>query len=367
MTFPAARLGSLILVSSLALLWFSPDAAAQGKGPKAPVPVIVSPAALGPFADQVEALGTTKANETIVVTADTSEKISSLHFEDGQFVHKGDLLVTLDKDEEEAELRAAEAQLTESESAYNRAKNLQDSSALSKGTLQERLAMLKQSEASVQAIKARLAKLTITAPFDGFLGLREVSIGALVKPGDRITTLDDLSQIKVDFDVPALYLSSLKPGLTILGKIDAYQDREFRGQIKTVNTQIDPVTRTVRVRAVLPNPEGILKPGLLMTIVLLVNEREALLIPEEALIKRGEQNFVYVVGNENGKTIAHQREITIGSRKPGDVEVLSGLNQGEPVVSHGTSKVRDGGDVTLRATETDDESLQDLLQQSKEE
>lgn len=356
---------SLSLLTAPGVLCAAAYAQGPGSGPKGPVPVIVSAAALKPFSDQVEALGTTKANETIAVTADTSEKIAAIHFEDGQAVRKGDLLVTLDKDEEEAQLRSAEAQMSEAESAYNRAKNLQDSSALSKGTLQERLAALKQSEASVEAIRARLAKLSIAAPFDGVLGLREVSVGALIQPGDKITTLDDLSQIKVDFDVPAVHLSSLEPGLKIVGKVDAFGHREFRGEVRTINTQIDPVTRTVRVRAVLPNNDLQLKPGLLMTIVLLVKEREALLIPEESLVKRGNKNFVYVVASEEGKTLARQKEITIGARKPGDVEVLSGLAQGDQVVTHGVNKISDGAEVSISATETNDESLQDLLKQAQ--
>src|SRR5690606_8788421 len=126
-------------------------------------------------------------------------------------------------------------------------------------------------------IKARLDKLIIAAPFDGILGLREVSIGALVQPGDQITTIDDLSQIKVDFEVPAVFLSALQPGLPIAGKVSAFQSREFTGEVRTVNTQVDPVTRTVRVRAVLPNPDLILKPGLLMTITLYKDQRQALL------------------------------------------------------------------------------------------
>src|SRR5690606_17238501 len=127
----------------------------------------------------------------VVVTVDTSGKIAEIHFEDGQVVAKGDLLVVLDKSEEEASLRAAEAQLAEAQASYDRAKNLQESSALSRATLQERLAALEQSRAAIQEIKARLDKLIIAAPFDGILGLREVSIGALVQPGDQITAIDD--------------------------------------------------------------------------------------------------------------------------------------------------------------------------------
>lgn len=340
-------------------------AIAQQKGPKGPTSVIVSPATLKSFSDRVEALGTTKANESVVITPDTTEKVEHIHFDDGQNVKKGDLLLTLDKNEEEADLRAAEASLSETQSAYDRAKNLQSSNALSKGTLQERLAALRQSEAAVESMKARIDELTITAPFDGILGLREVSVGTLVQPGDMITTIDDLSQIKVDFEVPSIFLSTLKPGLPISGKVEAFGDREFIGTVRTVNTQVDPVTRTIKVRAILPNPDYALKPGLLMNITLLKNQRQAILIPEEALLKRGEKNFVYVVVKNGEKLIARQTEITIGGRQPGDVEVLSGLQPDDLVVAHGTVKVSDGAEVSIRATETENAPLDALLKQKQ--
>ncbi|MEZ5814229.1 MAG: efflux RND transporter periplasmic adaptor subunit [Alphaproteobacteria bacterium] len=318
------------------------------------------------FSDNVEALGTTRANETVVITPDAVEKVTAIYFEDGQTVKQGDLLITLDKGEEEAELNAAQASLSEAQSSYNRAKGLQNNSALSKGTLQERLAALKQAQAAIEEIKARIAKRDITAPFDGILGLREVSVGSLVQPGDMITTIDDLSQIKVDFDVSAIFLSTLKPGMDIVGKIEAFDDREFNGTIRTINTQVDPVTRTVKVRAILPNEDGVLKPGLLMNVTLFKNMRQALLIPEEALIKRGTENFVFVVRNKDDKTIAKEQKIKIGARQPGVIEVLSGLNKGDQIVAHGTLKVRDGAEITVRAIENEDTPLDDLLEQKPE-
>jgi membrane fusion protein (multidrug efflux system) len=356
----------LYLPALIALLVLSVPALAQKKS-MPPVSVIVAPVIMQNFADRVEALGTTKANETVVITADTSEKIASINFEDGQEVVQGDLLATLDKSEEEAELNSAKAQLSEAESAYSRAQDLQSTSALSKAALQERLAALKQRQAAIEAIKAKIEKLTITAPFDGVLGLREVSVGTLVQPGETITTIDDLSQIKVDFDVPSVFLSALKPGLPITGTIEAFGDRVFTGEVRTINTQVDPVTRTVKIRAVLPNPDKILKPGLLMNITLLKNPRDALLIPEEALIKRSDKNFVYVVKSEENKTIASQKEIVIGARQPGIVEILSGLSAGEQVVTHGIVKISDGAEIMIGATETEDEPLDQLLNQSKEQ
>lgn len=343
-----------------------PLSANAQRGPQGPTPVIVSEVKLSSFSDKIEALGTARANETVVITADTSEKIVEINFEDGQEVKQGDLLVTLDKKQEDAELRAAQAELKEAESALERAQSLQGSQALSQATLVERKAEVARAQATVETIKARLAELEITAPFDGILGLREVSVGTLVQPGDRITSIDDLSQIKIDFDIPSVFLATLTPGLPILGKVEAYGDKEFQGEIRTVNTQIDPVTRTVRVRAVLPNEEMLLKPGLLMTIMVFKNERETLLIPEEALVKRGRKNFVYVVDDNGEKTIVRQTEITIGGRQPGYVEVLSGLNAGDEIVSHGTVKIRDGAEVNIRGRETGDAPLQKLLEQEEE-
>ncbi|GJL84984.1 MAG: MexH family multidrug efflux RND transporter periplasmic adaptor subunit [Micavibrio sp.] len=356
-------LKSLPLYLFIMALAFPTAAFAQKKGPQGPTPVIAAPVKMQSFTDLVEALGTTKANETVVITPDTAEKVTAIHFEDGQFVKQGDLLIALDKSEEEAALNAAQASLSEAQSSYNRAKGLQNNSALSKGTLQERLAALKQAQAAIEEIKARIDKRDITAPFDGVLGLREVSVGTLVQPGDMITTIDDLSQIKVDFDVPAVFLSTLKPGMDIVGQIEAFGERKFKGAVRTINTQVDPVTRTVKVRAVIPNEDGVLKPGLLMSVTLMKNQRQALLIPEEALIKRGAENFVYVLTDSEGKTIAKEQKIEIGTRQPGVIEVLSGLDKGDKIVAHGTVKVRDGAAVTIRAVETEDAPLGELLKQ----
>ena len=358
------RIGYILI--TLAVIFLPLTSFAQRGGPKGPTSVIVAPVTIGDFADQIEALGTTKANESVVITADRSEKITAIHFEDGQEVKRGDLLVTLDKTQEEAELRASQALTAETQTSYNRAKSLSGNSALPKATLQERLAELKQAQSETEALKAGLESYEITAPFDGILGLREMSVGTLVQPGDMITTIDDLSQIKVDFDVPSVFLSALKPGLPISGTAEAFGDREFKGTIKTINTQIDPITRTVQVRALMPNSDGALKPGLLMSINLHKNPRQALLIPEEALVKRSDQNFVYVVSQADGKMLAKQTDVTLGARKPGTIEILSGLNEGDKIVVHGTLKLNDGAQVSIRASEIEDTPLGELLKQAPE-
>lgn len=353
-----------LILPILFALTISPATTMAQKGAKRPTSVIAAPVKMTSFADQVEALGTTKSNEMAVITADTAEKVTAIHFTEGQEVKKGDLLITLAKGEEDADLKSAQAQLSEAQSAYNRAKELQSSNALSKATLEERLATLRQRRAAVAAVSARLNKRAITAPFDGVLGLREVSVGTLVQPGNVITTLDDISVIKVDFDVPSVFLPALSTGLKVIGKVEAFGERQFTGEVQTINTQVDPVTRTLKVRAIIPNEDRALKPGLLMTINLHKNQRQALVIPEEALIKRSDKNFVYLVETTNGKTIAKETEIKIGSRNPGEIEVLSGLNESDKIITHGIVKLQNGAEISIRATETQDTPLKKLLEQA---
>lgn len=349
--------------SSIFLVFLVALPAQAQRGPQGPTPVYVTVVKEGPFSDRVEALGTVKSNETVVITADTAEKVTAIHFEEGQEVKKGDLLITLAKGEEDADLKSAQAQLTEAQSAYNRAKDLQKENALSKATLEERLATLRQRRAAISSITARLDKRAITAPFDGVLGLREVSVGTLVQPGNKITTIDDVGVVKIDFDVPSVFLPTLKPGQKIIGQVEAFGEREFEGEVKIINTQVDPITRTVTVRAIVPNEDHALKPGLLMTVSLYKNERAALVIPEEALIKRGDKNFVYVARTEGGKQVAKQQEIETGSRVPGEIEVLSGLEIDDQVIHHGTLKLNDGAEVQVKAVETGKMPLKQLMMQ----
>ncbi len=347
----------------VALIFIPSTSYAQKAGPKGPIAVITSPVVNKVFGDSVKALGTTRANEMVIVTADTAEKVTKIYFEEGQDVKKGDLLITLAKGEENAALKAAQATFSEAQSSYNRAKDLQATKAISKATLQERLSTLNQSRAAIAGVSARLDKLAITAPFDGVIGLREVSVGALVQPSDMITTINDISMIKVDFDVPSLFLPTLKKGLKVIGKTEAYGQREFMGEVQTVNTQIDPLTRSVKVRAIIPNEDRVLKPGLLMTIDLVKNERQSLVIPEEALIKRGKKNFVYITGEKEGKTIAVEKEIKIGARRSGEIEVIDGLQENNQVINHGTLKVKDGAEITVQAIETTKQTVSEMLEQ----
>ena len=357
MTAPR-RLGQIWLAVLLALSAAVPAAQGQG-GAGAPVPVIVAPAVRGEMVDRVEALGTTRANESVRVTASVTEIVQELRFDDGQVVEAGAVLVVLDKAEEEADLRAAEAILAERRLAFERAQELESRQFAATAQLDERRAALLEAEAAIEAVRARIANRVIRAPFRGVVGLRDISPGALVEPGDLITTLDDLSVIKLDFAVPAVYLPTLRRGLPIVAKASAFGGREFTGEVSSIGSRVDPVTRSITARALIPNPEAALKPGLLMTVELLKNGRQAIVVPEEALIPRGRRTQVLVVDPESNT--AQSRAVEVGARRPGAAEILSGLEEGELVITHGTLRVAPGQAVTIQAVESGSEPLDRLL------
>jgi membrane fusion protein (multidrug efflux system) len=173
------------------------------------------------------------------------------------------------------------------------------------------------------------------------VGLRRVSVGSLVNPGTTITSLDDTSTIKVDFSVPENYLASLRQGLSVYVTSTAFPERDFEGKVASVDSRVDPVTRSVTVRALLPNADGALKPGMFLSVRLDRDSHEALMIPEAALVPEQSRQFIYVV--EDGRAV--RREVRIGRREPGKVEVVAGLKAGDQVIVEGTQKVREGGAV----------------------
>jgi membrane fusion protein (multidrug efflux system) len=201
----------------------------------------------------------------------------------------------------------------------------------------------------------------VNAPFAGVVGLRNVSVGALVEPGDLITTLDDDSVMKLDFSVPAIYLGLLEQELPVTATTRAWQGRLFEGRVKSIDSRVDPVTRTVVVRALLPNPDHVLRPGMLMRVDLLNRQREAIMIPEECLVPQGKRQFVYVVDPSADNTV-ERREVSIGTRRPGEVEIVEGLTAGELVITDGTLKVRPGSKVVIRAMDDGATPIRELFE-----
>lgn len=307
-------------------------------GPGGPPAVITARVQESEFAAAVEALGTAKANEAIDITAKVSNRVTAIHFREGQVVKKGEVLLELDADEARADLQVAESALGESRSQVNRSRELALTKALSAQQMEQLEATMQANEARVAAARARLNELIIRAPFSGRVGLRNVSVGGLVGPGTVITTLDDTSVMKLDFAVPETFLQSLDVGLPVEAKSAAYTEQTFTGRVLSVGTRVDPVTRAVTVRAQVPNRDGKLKPGMFMTVRLLHGRGKTMVLPEQALVPERDKQFVF--GVRDGKAV--KTEIVVGRRRPGEVEVLQGLSVGDEVIIEGTQKVRDG-------------------------
>jgi membrane fusion protein (multidrug efflux system) len=319
----------------------APVPAADGDAGPESVAVVTAPVQQKPIAVRIEALGTARANEAVDITSKAGNKVIAVRFEEGQWVHRGDVLVELDGAQDRADLAAAEAALAESRSAYQRGRGLYTQQAVSQSQLEQIEATLKGDEARVASAQARVADTVIRAPFDGRVGLRRVSVGALVNPGAIITTLDDTRTMKLDFDVPESFLAILKPGLAIAAKSIAYPDESFDGAVESIDSRIDPVTRSIKVRARLPNQQGLLRPGMFLTVVVSREPLPGLVVPEQALVPERGEVYVFVVAAGR----AARRVVTIGRRSPGEVEILTGVAAGERVVIEGTQQIRDGSNV----------------------
>ena len=330
-------------------------------GAQAPQPVIVRMAAQDRFVDRLEALGTLRANETVHLTATVTETVTALHFDDGASVAAGQVLVEMTSAEEQAQLDEARSQAEEAERQLARFQALAANGTAPRTVLDERLRDHETAAARLQAVESRLRDRLIVAPFDGSVGLRNISVGALIEPGEIVTTLHDTSVMKLDFPVPATVLTAIAPGLAIEARATALGDRVFDGTVSGIDAAVDPTTRSIMVRAIIPNPDGALRPGLLMTVDLMNNPRDAVVIAEEAVIPVGRDTFVMVVNQGADPPTTARRQIEIGARRPGEVEVLDGLAPGEMVVTHGAIRVRPGQQVTVRAVETGDLPLQALL------
>ena len=337
----------------LLLLFLLPASGAFGqKPPSKPPAVRVATVQVQPMADRIEALGTLVANESVDLTAKVAETITQLNFTDGQRVKKGDVLATMNTEEAQALLEEAESTAEESLRQFERTKQLSRQGAAAVAQLDEARRVYETARARQLAIQSRINNLTITAPFDGVVGLRNISVGALVQPGDLITTIDDDSVMKLDFSVPATFLPVLVPGAAVEARARAFGDKVFAGEIRSVSSRIDPVTRTVVVRAEIPNPELLLKPGLLMTVQLRANERQAVVVPEESLLPAGRRNFVMLAEPGAEGTVARKIEVTTGARQAGAVEILEGLQAGQTVITHGALKASDGAPVTIQTDAT---------------
>jgi membrane fusion protein, multidrug efflux system len=328
----------VILLAAVTGCERSDPQAKQTHGAPAATIVVTAAATRKPLATLIEAVGTARAKESVDVTSKASNIVTAIRFNEGDLVKRGSVLVELDSAEARASLAEAEAALAESESQYRRSRELVAQQALSPSQLDQIEATMKADRARMNAASARLADTVIRAGFDGRTGFRRVSIGGLVSPGAVITTLDDTSTIKLDFTVPETFFYLLRNDLPIKASSAGLPNREFEGKVTNIDSRVDPVTRSVTVRAEIPNKDGALRPGMFMTVNLQGDLMPALLIPEAAIIPEQGRTFVYVVDGDK----AARREVRIGRRRPGEVEITKGLNEGERVIVEGTQNVREG-------------------------
>jgi membrane fusion protein (multidrug efflux system) len=331
-----------ILVSLIIYLQW-PEAKQEKSKFKRVVAVKMVPVVLAEFIESVEAVGTARANEQVIITSKYSDLVDEIYFDDGQNVKKGALLVKLNNQEELAKVNELTANLSESKAHLKRLTELLSSRATSKSLVEQQQAKTKAIEAQLVSANAKLNDLTLRAPFSGVLGFREVSKGAYIDAGNVITSLDDLSSMKVDFYLPERLLTHIHVGQQVTAFNSAYQDKEFIGKITALDSRIDSSTRNIKVRATINNKALKLRPGMLLNINVLLQVENILQLPESSIIPIESSHYVFVVKEEK----AVRKAIKIGRRHPGVVEVISGLLEGEQVVVEGALKLRDGSVVSI--------------------
>ena len=324
----------------------APRAGGGGRGGGSTSVVAVA-AEMHTFTDGLQAIGTAQARESIVLTPKVADTIRRLRFESGDRVRAGQVLVEMSSVEQAADMAEARAANQAAQEDLRRTQELFNRGFASQARLDTVQAAADAAAARLNAGGSRIADRTIRAPFAGVVGLRLASPGQYVRPGDQIGTLDDTSEIKLDFTVTETQIARIVQGVNLVARTAAYPDRTFTGTIANVDSRVDPATRTVRVRAMLPNEDGTLRPGMLMTVDVQSNPREALAIPEIAILDQIDGAYVYrVVAREGGQSVELAR-IRAGQRASGMAEVLEGLSAGDQVITEGVQSLRPGQPVQL--------------------
>ena len=325
----------------------APAKGAPGKGGPPPgVAVEATTVAMAKLPQAIAAVGSLRSDETVIVRPEIAGRIAQILFREGERVKKGDVLVKLDDSVQQADLDKARANLTLSKSKFDRAVDLRKQGFISTQARDEAENIFKVAQADVEIMQARTAKLVLSAPFSGTVGLRSVSVGDYVKEGQDIVNLESVDPLKVDFRVPEMALSQVRDGQTLQVTLDAIPDRAYDGRIVAINPLIDANGRAVVIRAQVANRDGKLRPGMFARVRLFTSEaRDSAMIPEESLFPVGEDKYVYKV--VDGKAL--RQKVEIGQRRDGKVEVVSGLAAADVVVTAGHLKIRDGAAVTVAA------------------
>ena len=312
--------------------------------PSAAVTVEAQKIELTSMVDKIRSIGTLRANQSIIVRSEIPGVVRKIEFTDAQSVDKGQVLFRLDDSMERAQLDQAEVNLKLSERNAERAQELVNRGA---GTVQARDQTASAREADRAAValaRARLEKSTIRAPYGGVVGMSKIDLGAYVSAGQELTSLDDVATVKLDFEVPERFARFISVGQKVAVEADAYPGQNFSGEVSTIATRVDPESRSLGIRAVIPNPDRKLKPGLFARVTVDVAVRpQAVVISEQAIVPRGDRLFVYKV--VDGKAVS--ATVKVGLREYGRVEIVEGLAPGDMVVTAGQQKLQDGTTVAV--------------------
>jgi membrane fusion protein, multidrug efflux system len=314
-----------------------------------PAPLVtIAPVAAHLFSDNYVAVGTANANEQVSVRAPVTERITQLGFTDGAFVSKGQMLAVLAQGQETASLASAKARAREAEQQLARVSELHRRGFATNASLDAQTANVAAARAASNEAGASISDRVVRAPFAGMVSLRRISVGAVVTAGDEIAIVSDTSSIKLDFTVPETMLANVRVGQSIVAKAAAFPDVLFEGRIQAIDPVINPQTRTATLRAMLPNRGGMLKPGMLLNVTISSGARTSVAVPELALIREGDQSFVYTVGKD-GK--AKRLPVTTGGRDGTLVEITDGLSAGDRIVTEGVVKLSEGARVRTGSQE----------------
>jgi membrane fusion protein (multidrug efflux system) len=323
------------------------SAQSAAEAPKGPpkdfaLPVEVAPVHIGTVTRAVEAVGTLRADESVVIRPEVGGRVKEFHFDEGQAVSEGTTLVTLEASIFEAEVNQAQARLDLSQTNSQRVSSMRKRGLGTEQEEDQAQSELRVSKAVVALAEARLDKMIIKAPFSGVLGLRSVSAGEYVSPGQDLVQLLAIDPIKVDFRVPELFVADVKPGQAIELQVDAFPGETFIGEVYAIDPQVDINGRSLVLRATVPNKERRLYAGLFARVNLILERRDnARLIPEEALVPQGGKQFVFKVIEDK----AVRSEVSIGQRHGAEVEIISGVEENDIVITGGQLKVREGASV----------------------
>lgn len=296
------------------------------------------------FTDQIDAIGTAFANEQVILSAPVTERVVQLNFADGGYVGAGQVIAELAQGQETAQLSEARARALEARQQLDRLQTLRSRGFATRAAVDTQVALAGSANAQAAEARASIGDRVVRAPFGGYISLRNISRGAVVTAGTEIATISDISRIKLDFAVPETLLASVKQGQSIEAVAAAYQGRTFSGTIESIDPVVNAETRSTTVRAIIPNPDRILKPGMLMTVTLESAARENPSVPELAIVGEGDRSFVFLLGADN---VVKRMPVRIGARQNGRVEILQGLRAGQRVIGEGVVKLSDGMKVRL--------------------